>query len=193
MATKTRYLTVKGEEAVRATLGVLAARAPVAAGRALTIEANAIMRKSKRLVPVDMGALRASGRVLPPVTSPHTVFVTMRYGDASAPYALYVHEGIGPAVGKPPFMPPVENIKPWARRVLGDESAAFPVARAIGRRGVKGKKFLETPLREAQAGMGARLAARIKADIAATARGTGGSGRLAKQATKGRIRRRFYY
>ena len=50
------------------------------------------MGKSKRLVPVDTGALRASGHVQLPVIRGKKVAVVLGYGGAAAPYAVFVHE-----------------------------------------------------------------------------------------------------
>lgn len=56
--------------------------------RALYREAQAIFRKSQRLVPVDKGFLKNSGVVEGPTN--HEVLIG--YGGPAAPYALYVHE-----------------------------------------------------------------------------------------------------
>lgn len=58
-------------------------------GRALFDEAQDIMRKSQRLVPVDTGVLRASKVVLPPRFIGKSIRVDMGYG---APYAAAVHD-----------------------------------------------------------------------------------------------------
>jgi len=55
-----------------------------------------------------------------------------------AKYAPYVHEGTRP------HYPPIRALKDWARRKLGDENLAFPIARAISRRGTKGQPFLKS-------------------------------------------------
>jgi hypothetical protein len=57
-------------------------------------EAEAIMADAKELTPVDTGNLRASGHVRPPVLDGGQVTVTMGFGGAAAPYALYVHEDL---------------------------------------------------------------------------------------------------
>tara|TARA_Y100000034_G_scaffold135950_1_gene209957 strand:- start:4828 stop:5355 length:528 start_codon:yes stop_codon:yes gene_type:complete len=60
------------------------------------------------------------------------------------PYARYIELG-----RKPGRMPPVEALRLWAARVLGDESLAFPVARMIGRRGYPpgGRKLRYPPFK----------------------------------------------
>ncbi len=75
---------------------------------------------------------------------------------AQAKYSAFVEFGTGPrgaATNKqdlpdgyshgPAYMPPVAALKLWARRILGDERAAFWVARAIKRKGgTEAKPFL---------------------------------------------------
>lgn len=56
-------------------------------------------------------------------------------------YALFVHEGFGPAIG------------------------AFVVARHVGQTGKKGTHYLSMPLNNAQAGMAGRIADRMRAWI----------------------------
>lgn len=131
-------------------------------GKAGYREAEGIMGDSKAEVPVDMGTLRASGFVRPPKREGTDVVIEMGYGGAASGYATYIHEGTGPAVGRPPFMPPVAPFKDWARRVLGDESAGYAVARAVGQRGLAPRKFLENPLKARLDSMGSRLAGRIR-------------------------------
>jgi hypothetical protein len=64
-----------------------------AAERALRIEGERIMTRSKQeFVPVDLGALRASGHVQEPTRRGKDVEVVMAYGGPAAPYALIQHE-----------------------------------------------------------------------------------------------------
>lgn len=130
-------------------------------------EGNAVMRESKREVPVDEGTLRASGFVDLPKIDRAGIEVVLGYGGAASSYAVFVHEGTGPAVGRPPYFPPIDVIGEWVRRVLGvtDEGAVFMIARAIGQRGLPPKKFLERPLKARASGMSRRLARRVRRDI----------------------------
>jgi hypothetical protein len=163
---------VKGTQALINALAKAGKRAPQALGQALSIEAESIMATAKRgmgegpsgsMSAVDTGTLRASGNVQHPKHGVGNVSVTMGFGGPAAPYALYIHEGTGPAVGRPPFHPPVEPFKDWARRVLGDESLAYAVAASVGKKGLRPRKFLERPFRASARGMSARLARRIRA------------------------------
>src|SRR5229473_344758 len=56
--------------------------------------AEEIMAISKERVPVDTGALMATGKVLPPTDDGGQIAVKMGYGDESVGYALYVHEAL---------------------------------------------------------------------------------------------------
>lgn len=58
-------------------------------------EAEAIITAAKQqYVPVETGALRASGFVAPPQVSGNAVAVVMGFGGPAAPYALVVHEDL---------------------------------------------------------------------------------------------------
>lgn len=84
-------VTLIGEERLINVLRALD-DAETALGRALYEEANRIFNQSQALVPVDTGALRSSGMVTLPEQSPQGPSVTIGYGGAAAPYAIYVHE-----------------------------------------------------------------------------------------------------
>ena len=45
-------------------------------------------------------------------------------------------------------MPPVDALKGWARRRLGDENLAFPVARSIAKKGTKPQPFFEPGVKQ---------------------------------------------
>lgn len=143
-------------------------RAVHEAGRALYIEGEKIMAASKQEAPVGVdGVLRASGYVEPPKRDGGVTSVELGYGGAAKGYAVYVHEGVGPAVGKPPFMPPSKALEPWVKKKLGVpaeevKTVAFLVARSIGSKGLKPTKFLERPFMAATKGMAGRIAARIR-------------------------------
>jgi HK97 gp10 family phage protein len=156
---------IEGLDKMVHAMGALGKKGPMAMGAALWKEGERIMAKSKELVPVDMGTLRASGHVTLPQVTETGASVTLGYGGAASDYAVYVHEGTGPAVGRPAFMPPVDVIKDWAVRHGLDESLGFVIARAIGQRGLKPAKFLERPLLEAASDMGERLAGELRGKL----------------------------
>jgi hypothetical protein len=63
-----------------------------AAGVALRIEGEIILRESQRQVPVDDGPLKASGRVKGPEMSSGVSRVAVTYGGAASAYAGVQHE-----------------------------------------------------------------------------------------------------
>jgi hypothetical protein len=60
--------------------------------RAVYAEATTVLNESKKIVPVDDGFLKNSGKVEAPKISDREVSVEITYGGAAAPYAMYVHE-----------------------------------------------------------------------------------------------------
>ncbi|AXR80788.1 HK97 gp10 family phage protein [Natrarchaeobaculum sulfurireducens] len=50
--------------------------------------------------------------------------------------------------GTDPFFPPPDELRTWARRVLGDEDAAFPVARSISESGIDEQPYLRPALED---------------------------------------------
>lgn len=154
---------VVGGAKLRAAITQAGARAHTLTAQALYIEAERVMAKSKKEAPVGVdGVLRGSGFVELPKTLPGKgVVVYLGYGGAAAGYAVAVHEGT-----KPHF-PPVDALKRWAKKKLGDEGAAWAVARKIARVGTKATKYLERPMRELAPTMGERMARRIKAGLGA--------------------------
>ena len=67
------------------------------AARALKHEAQEAFAHSQDEVPVDTGALKASGRVRPEVgvfESGNEVYVELTYGGSATEYSIYVHENL---------------------------------------------------------------------------------------------------
>lgn len=164
---------VRGTKQMYQRLQRLSVEAPQFVNRAFRIEAEEIAGMAKDLVPVDMGPLRASIHVR---AAPGGLGWIIGCGGPAAPYALYVHEGVGPAVGRPAFMPPPSSLEGWAARhgIPTDPGTLFVLARAIGRRGIPARKFLETPFRERVPGMLPRVAKRTERWM--RAQGQGGFG-----------------
>lgn len=125
---------VTGLESLLQKAGASSALIGPALRRGLTRSALLVEGEAKRLVPVDTGNLRR--------TITHRVdsapIPTFAQIGTNAPYALYVHEGR--KAGK---QPPVAALLGWARR---HKANPYLVARAIGRRGVKGRPFLKNAL-----------------------------------------------
>jgi len=101
--------------------------------------------KAKKNAPVDTGRLRASigAKTKEGIREVKGVGadVVGRVG-SRVEYAIY--QEIGRRPGK---MPPIAPIEEWARR-HGMAGMGFVIARAIGRRGLKGKRFLERAAKE---------------------------------------------
>lgn len=100
-------------------------------GQAVTAIVEQTATAARLAAPVNFGILRASigTRVSAgglPVIATGEVFT-----GSQAPYAAYV------AYGTRPHFPPLAPLRLWAARVLGDERAAYAVARAISRRGTR--------------------------------------------------------
>jgi len=90
--------------------------------------------------PSDTGALR-SDLVEPIVENVSQTIIQVRVG-SNKPQAA-PHE-----FGTEPFFPPPSALRGWARRVLGDEDAAFLVARSISETGIEEKRFLRDAVEE---------------------------------------------
>lgn len=87
-------VTVVGMEKLRARLAAMAKRIPNEVARALFAEAQVEMTEAKRRVPVDTGALRASGHVGNPQVVWRDITVRLAFGGPAAPYAIKVHEDL---------------------------------------------------------------------------------------------------
>ncbi len=128
-----------GVNAMLRNLKRIEAAVPGETEKAIRIEAELIMTRSKRdHVPVDLGTLRASGLVNPPRRKGKSIEVVMSYGNAAAPYALAIHEH--PSVHSPPT---------WQGVVIDFNPRD------------RGPKYLERPLMDAIPGMAGRLASEL--------------------------------
>jgi len=84
--------------------------------------------------PVDRGRLRAS--ITHVVEGVGSTLLQIRVGsnvDQAAPQEFGTDPG---------HFPPISALRGWARRVLGDESAAYPIARSIAETGLDAQPFL---------------------------------------------------
>lgn len=147
-------LKVEGIDQLNTLLQRALGRSTVeAASRRLKQMAEAIMTKSKELVPVDTSALKNSGVVMDPEVGSGKVTVTLGYGGPAAPYAIPVHE-------IPP--PPAESV--------GGRSAVHQPPTTW--------KYLELPVLQAAASLekqlGTALREELEGRVAGGARRTGG-------------------
>lgn len=85
--------------------------------------------------PVDVGTLRASIKLFP--STP---------GYKSYILADGVTYGIHIEFGTSPHYVSAKHLKGWARRVLGDENAAYAVAKKISKQGMEAKPFFRPAL-----------------------------------------------
>jgi len=145
-------LILKGEAEMRRKMTALARSVPLKAAAALRIEAEVIKTKAIQVyVPKNLGTLAGSIRVRDVEIHGVSIQVKITAGDASAPYALAVHEH--PSDASPPSWRglPIESIHsvrehtPWS---LGT--------------GQRGPKYIERPLNEAIPGMSGRIAAAVQ-------------------------------
>lgn len=106
---------------------------------ALTRSVIDIEGGQKRLAPVDRGRLRAAitHQVGPGELPTWAKAGVIGGGGTLGTYAEVMDQGRRPDAA----MPPVAPIRDWLRR-HGSSAPPFVVARAIGRRGIKGKKFI---------------------------------------------------
>ena len=77
-----------------------------------------------------------------------------------APYGRYVDSGRAP--GK---QPPIDSIKPWLRIKGIPETAAFPIAKAIGKRGIAATPFFESTVDSMKAKLISQLTAAYAKDV----------------------------
>jgi len=96
----------------------------------LLVEAQA-----RKLAPVDTGRLRAS--IVPQVVQRDNVVKGIV--GSNVKYAPYME------LGARPHWPPIAALEVWARR---HHTTAFLVARAIARRGIKARRFLQRAVME---------------------------------------------
>lgn len=169
---------IKGTKQLIKQLQKAGALAPQALADAMNVESELIVTSAKQALRAgypaptagfDVGTLAGTGHVAQyaRMTGGYNMETKVAFGGPAAPYALYLHEGTGPAVGRPRFNPPVHKFYDWAGRQLGDRSKASIIAATVGSRGLKPRKYLEIPWKAAVRGMAGRLAKRVKAAIEA--------------------------
>lgn len=119
---------------LQTNLATLRKVAPQFVKDAVNIHALNIQAQAKRNITdapaVDTGRLRASVKI-----DTFSDGFARRVG-TDLQYGKYVEFGTGP------HFPPLDPIREWARRHGMDESAAYPIALAISRRGTPAKPWL---------------------------------------------------
>lgn len=79
------------------------------------------------------------------------------FKDSGVTYGRVVEEGRGP--GK---MPPIEPLRLWAARVIGDADAAYPIARKIANEGTDPQPFVGPAFEEHGEDLPERLKSRLR-------------------------------
>lgn len=144
---------IEGTARLKRNLARAGAKGTVALRRGLRLEGEKIMAASKRLVPVETGNLRASGRVRQSRGRRQEVGnVDLVYGGPSAPYAVFVHE-IPPPGGGGGDLQPARPTKRRARHHVGQW------------------KFLEAPARARAKVMARSLANEVERELRSLGRG----------------------
>lgn len=123
-------------EAMRDLSSALETRLSTAA----TDIAQKIAGEARRNAPVDTGDLRS--RIQGVVENVSSTLVKIRVG-TNRDGAAAQESGTEPG-----HFPPPSALRGWARRVLGDESAAYPVARSIAESGLDEQPYLRPAFRE---------------------------------------------
>jgi len=90
--------------------------------------------KAKPKMPVDTTELQGAIQMRP--ARREGAAMVGRWGAFNCAHAVFVE------LGTEPHFPPVEALKPWARRKLGDEDLAFAVAVKISKVGTKPQPVL---------------------------------------------------
>lgn len=133
------YRTASGRS-VQDSLKLFGDKAEKSLGRQLYREATGIIMSSQGLVPVDTTALKSSKYVTEPERDGDVITVFLGYGGPAA----QINKKTG------------ESTDAYALYVHENLEAFHPVGTA---------KYLEMPFDQAKSGMGARIAAAIRADM----------------------------
>ncbi len=107
--------------------------------KGLTTSALLLQAEAQRLVPVDTGNLR---RTITHRVDSDAVPLFAIVG-TNAPYAQAVHDGRRKGAAPPP----VRALMGWAGRHGIPAGRVFLIARAIGRKGIKGRPFMTDALK----------------------------------------------
>ena len=108
--------------------------------QAATDVGELIAGAAREKAPVDTGDLRS--RIEAVVESVGESFVQIRVG-TNRDGAAAQEYGTDPG-----HFPPPSELRDWARRVLGDPNAAYPVARSIAETGLDAQPFLRPAFKE---------------------------------------------
>ena len=121
-------IELENSDVVQAQLRAMTEKALKALSAGVVQEAERIMTKSKRIVPVDLGPLRASAFVDEPVLAGPVVGVALGYGGDAKAYALIQHE-------REDFSHPGQGTAKYLERPVNEAKKGYGarIARTIGR------------------------------------------------------------
>ena len=88
--------------------------------------------------PFDTGYLKANITVFPQILSGHYVL------NSAAPYSACME------YGSRPFYAPIQPLKDWARRKIGDENIGYAVQAKIAKYGIKASPFMRPSCQQVQ-------------------------------------------
>lgn len=134
-------ITIKDKDNTLNFISSLPFRLKDALIKAMRQSAILIQSYAKMHAPVFRGMLRLS--IAQNVTESST-HIKAEIGSGLV-YADVVEEGRQPWPGA---MPPLDDLRLWARRKLGDERLSYVIARAIKRRGYPAKPYLRPAVDE---------------------------------------------
>lgn len=88
------YISNTDETKVLHSMRNAGQKGKLAIRRSMRATAEFILAESQKIVPMDTGALAASGKVEVTFGTGLDTVATVSYGDANAPYAVFVHEDL---------------------------------------------------------------------------------------------------
>ena len=142
-------------DGIKEKLASFPSRLRVGIVKALEDAVVQVQREARINAPVFRGALRSS-----------IVFLVNDEGDrikaevgTGLVYGGVIEEGRS---SWPGAQPPVDNLRAWAARRLGDETLAFVIARSIKRRGIRAQPFLRPAFQTVQPRISQFLETRLK-------------------------------
>jgi len=145
--------TVKGTEQVIRNLGKIKTQTFNRIVTACQFMQAKVVNDARAKAPVHLTTLRQS--ILPGE-------ITVTKNDVMAKVVANVSYAAAVEFGARPHFPPVDALKDWAAKKLGDENLAFVVARKISEKGTPPQPFLGPALLKNQAAFRREVARAIK-------------------------------
>jgi hypothetical protein len=112
-----------------------------------------VVNDARSMAPVHLTTLRQS-------ILPGDIIVTR--DNVMAKVVANIHYAAAVEFGSRPHFPPVDALKDWAAKKLGDEGLAFVVARSISQKGTRPQPFLGPALLKNQSTFRREIARAVK-------------------------------